>query len=115
MEAVFIDRKRTDVLEDGFEATRLAVANGEKIGVPCWAVGFLRPEFKKQRLLQKKNLPESRFPDPKEKAFQRILRQKQPKILSPITSTMTLPSECVSLNRPGFGEVQSSPSSSWRW
>src|ERR1035441_7179038 len=28
---------------------------------------------------------------------------------------VTLPSECVSLSRPGFGEIYSSPWSSWRW
>src|ERR1035441_5776752 len=88
LEPVFVDRKRTDFLEDRFEATRLAVTNGEEIGVPCRAVCFLGPEFKKQRPLQNKNLPVFRLPDPEEKAFQSILRQKQPKIFFPLACTI---------------------------
>jgi hypothetical protein len=47
LETVFIDRKCADLFEDGFKAARIVVAIGEKICVPSWPVGLLRPEFKK--------------------------------------------------------------------
>jgi hypothetical protein len=84
LETVFIDRKRTDLLEDGFKAARIVVAVGEKIRVPSWAVGLLRPEFKKQRALENENLLVFRLADAEEKAFQSIFREKQPKILIPL-------------------------------
>ena len=66
LETVFIDRKGADLFEDGFKAARIVVAVGEKISVPSWAMGLLRPEFKKQRALQNENLLVFRLADAEE-------------------------------------------------
>ena len=85
-ETVVIDGERTDLLEDGFKTARIVVAIGEKICVPSWPVGLLRPEFKKQGTLEDENLPVFRLADAEEKALQGIFRQKQPEILFPLPS-----------------------------
>jgi hypothetical protein len=46
LEAVFIDLKRTDLLEDCFKASWIVIAIGKKISVPSRTVGLLSPEFK---------------------------------------------------------------------
>jgi hypothetical protein len=45
----------------------------------------------------------------------RIVYTEGSKVRRESLGRMTLPSECVSLNRAGFGEIYSSPWSSWRW
>jgi hypothetical protein len=47
-------------------------------------VGLFRPEFKKQRALENKNLLVCRLADAEEEALQGIFREEQPKILIPL-------------------------------
>jgi len=92
-QSIVHNRENTDLLESGLEAAGIAGPDGEEICVPRWPVGLLRPKLKEQCPFQNEGRLVLRLADTKEQAFQRVLRQQQPKIFLALTREVeeTLP------------------------